>query len=148
MGWKILCSLSVYKAEDLKAKFASYVAGATANYVHAFLLTSEKKDFAVTDKDLTFSEYSGQAFNIQALREPLVAGSVDGYVQWKDRVAVVVDAGPEDIGALLSTYGKDFAAKAKAAAGKRYPADCLGYCVTVVKKTSGRATVAGHSDGL
>jgi len=148
MGWKILCSLSVYKPEDLKAKFASYVAGATANYMHAFLLTSAKKDFALTEKGLTFSEYSGQAFNILTLREPLVAGPVDGYIQWQDRVAVVVDSGPEDIGALLNTYGKDFAEKAKAASGKKYPADCLGYCVTVVKKASGRAAVAGHSDGL
>ena len=114
MSWKILCSLSDYNPDTLAAKLASNIAGATGNYKHAFLITSSKKSITATEKGVTVFEYSEQQFNSQSLRDGLTKGPVDGYVQWGSGVAVVVDEGPEDIGDLVTTYGKDFAKKAGA----------------------------------
>ena len=150
MAWKILCSLSDYNPETLKAKLKSNIAGATKNYKHAFLITSSAKTMTTTEKGVTAFEYSEQKFNSQSLRDGLKAGPVEGYVEWGTGPAVVVDEGTEDIGDLVPGYGKAFAKKAGAPDGKakKYPIDCLGFCVTIVKQTTGRGTVAGHATGL
>lgn len=150
MSWKILCSLSAYDPQTLAAKLATNVSGATGNYKHAFLITSPKKNIAATEKGVTLWEYSGQKLASQSLPNGLTPGPVAGYVAWNDGLAVVVDEGPQAIDDIVTMYGKAFVEDVakKGAVAKQYPIDCLGFCVTVVKKAAGLKTVAGHDTGL
>lgn len=147
MAWKILCSLSAYDPETLAANFAANVAGARKNYSHAFLLTSPRKAFAVTDKSLSLAEFSSRKCSVTALPTGLTAGAVAGYYAWNDRLAVVVAEGAQEIGEMgLNDFGKGFITSlASAAAKKGYPNDCLGYCIQAVKSLTG-VTVAGPND--
>jgi len=147
MSWMILCSTGSLDPAKLNKDVAADRARVLESYSHAFLVFSSRTTaISPGSANLTSAEFSSQTCSVGKFTPLNAVANAPDYFVFNDRIAMVVDFGPEALEEMaVMDYGKTFmkALDASSAMKKGYPLDCLGYCVGLIKALTGRSAVAG-----